>query len=268
METRANYVLIGLFTLAVIAGAFGFIYWFHSAGGTGARMAYRVLFKAPISGLRVGSSVAFNGIRVGEVTELALDAKNPQQSVAKISVDANTPVRTDTRVSLDFQGLTGVAQLSLKGGSMNAAPVAATDGMPPLLVADTGAGQDLMQSAREVLVRLEGFLDQNQAALKNSISNIETFTDTLARNSTRLDRVMAGFEQMVGDGGGKGDIPEAAKAIRTAAENLDKRIELLTADGRRTLATINQTIRNIDRNPSRLIFGGSTPVNPDNKVSR
>ena len=33
METRANYVLIGLFTLAVIVGAFGFVYWFHHVGG-------------------------------------------------------------------------------------------------------------------------------------------------------------------------------------------------------------------------------------------
>ena len=39
METRANYVLIGLFTLAVIVGAFGFVYWFNTIGGAGERAA-------------------------------------------------------------------------------------------------------------------------------------------------------------------------------------------------------------------------------------
>ena len=83
METRANYVLIGLFTLAVIVGAFGFVYWFHHVGGTGERMTYRVMFQGPIGGLRSGAAVTFNGIRVGEVTDLSLDVgprlrKEPQ----------------------------------------------------------------------------------------------------------------------------------------------------------------------------------------------
>jgi phospholipid/cholesterol/gamma-HCH transport system substrate-binding protein len=68
METRANYVLIGLFTLAVIAGAFGFVYWFNTIGGAGERATYRIVFDGSVSGLRTGASVLFNGIRVGEVT--------------------------------------------------------------------------------------------------------------------------------------------------------------------------------------------------------
>lgn len=265
METRANYVLIGLFTLAVIVGAFGFVYWFHHIGGTGARTTYRVVFSGPISGLRSGAAVVFNGIRVGEVTSLTLDQGNPKQAMATLSVDADTPVRADTRVGLDFQGLTGIAMLSLKGGLPNAAPIKANGAEPPLLFAADGVGQDVVQSARDVMVRLEGFLEQNQTALKNSIKNIETFTDTLARNSDRLDRVMAGLDHVIGGPDGKGEIPEAARAIRTAAENLDKRIQTLTADGRRTLATIDRTIKNIDRNPTRLIFGGGTPAFPERK---
>jgi phospholipid/cholesterol/gamma-HCH transport system substrate-binding protein len=263
METRANYILIGLFTLAVIVGAFGFVYWFHNVGGTGTRVAYRVVFQTPISGLRAGAGVVFNGIRVGEVTELSLDAKNPQQSVARIAVDAATPIRADTKASLEFQGLTGIASLSLKGGSQGAGALVARNGEMPTLVADTSGTQDVMQSARDVMVRLESFLQENQAALKNSIANIETFTDTLARNSDRLDRVMSGLDNVIGGPDGKGEIPEAARAIRNAAENLDKRIDTLTTDARRTLSTVDKTIRNIDRNPSRLIFGGGQPAFPE-----
>lgn len=265
METRANYVLIGLFTLAVIAGGFGFVYWFNHSGGTAARAQYRIVFEMPISGLRAGASVTFNGIRVGEVTSLAIDPERPQQSAAAISIDARTPIRADTRAGLEFQGMTGIATLALKGGAQDAPALAAAEGRVPTLAAQTG-GQDVMQAARDVLMRLETFLASNQAALKNSISNIETFTDTLARNSDRLDRVMGGLDTVIGGADGKGEIPEAARAIRTAAENLDKRIDALTLDARRTLNTVDKTVRNIDKHPTRLIFGTGKPAFPETKT--
>ena len=77
METKANYVVIGLFTLAVIVGAFGFVYWFHDTGSSSDRVSYRVLFDGSVSGLRTGASVLFNGLRVGEVAKLQLDPKEP-----------------------------------------------------------------------------------------------------------------------------------------------------------------------------------------------
>src|SRR5919204_431373 len=73
METRANYVLIGAFTLAVIAAAFGFVLWFQSLHTTKLRSPLRVVFEGPASGLRNGGSVNFNGIRIGEVISVKLD---------------------------------------------------------------------------------------------------------------------------------------------------------------------------------------------------
>jgi phospholipid/cholesterol/gamma-HCH transport system substrate-binding protein len=261
METRANYILIGLFTLGVIMGAFGFVYWFHHVGGTGERTAYRVIFKGPIGGLRTGAAVSFNGIRVGEVTDLGLDAQNPKQAVATISVDAATPVRADTHVGLDFQGLTGIAALALRGGSPNAAPLESKDGEPPVLVSDYGSTADVMQAARDVLGKLDSVIEENQAALRNSIKSIETFTAALSRNSEKVDRIMAGIDNLLGGPEGQGDIPEAARAIRTAAENLDKRMDALISDGRRTLSVIEKTVKNFDENPQRLIFGGGKAGN-------
>src|SRR5690348_17563274 len=124
METKANYFLIGLFTLGVIAGVFGFIYWFQNTGGTGERAYYQVVFDGSVSGLRTGGSVLFNGIRVGEVTGLRLNPDMPQQVSATLSIDKSVAVRSDTVVGLEFQGLTGIASVSLKGGS-TAAPVLA-----------------------------------------------------------------------------------------------------------------------------------------------
>ena len=73
METKANYIATGAFTLAVIVGAFGFIFWFQNTGRSTAQATYRVVFDGSVSGLRTGAAVLFNGIRVGEVAELALD---------------------------------------------------------------------------------------------------------------------------------------------------------------------------------------------------
>ena len=119
METRANYVLIGAFTLAVIAAAFGFVLWFQSLHTTKREARSGWCSKVRRPGLRNGGSVNFNGIRIGEVISVKLD--NPRRVVALAMVENNAPIRKDTLVGLEFQGLTGVAAISLKGGE-EAAP--------------------------------------------------------------------------------------------------------------------------------------------------
>ena len=187
METKANYIVTGLFTLAVIVGAFGFIFWFQNAGGNGNNAAYRVVFDGSVSGLRNGAAVTFNGIRVGEVADLALDARDPRKVVALLKLDRAVPVRADTKAGLAFQGLTGLAEVSLTGGSVDAAPLAAQGGQLPTLYADASATADVTQQARDVLAHIDGMVAENEAALHLSLRNIETVTTTLAANSQRLD---------------------------------------------------------------------------------
>ena len=123
METKANYVVTGLFTLAVIVGAFGFLYWFQRAGDRGHETAYRVVFTGSVAGLNTGSDVTFNGIRVGQVAGLTLDPQDPRKVVALLKVKSAVPVRADTKAGLVFQGLTGLAEVSLSGGSAKAEPL-------------------------------------------------------------------------------------------------------------------------------------------------
>ena len=113
METRAPFIIVGAFVLATIGAVFGFVYWLHNTGGTGARTVHHIQFDGSVSGLLVGAAVLFNGIRVGEVTHLGLAADNPRQVDATIAVTSGTPVHTDTKVGLDFQGLTGVPVIAL-----------------------------------------------------------------------------------------------------------------------------------------------------------
>ena len=172
MERKAHYALIGLFTFAVVAGAFGFIFWLHHSSGKKQAVAYRIIFDSSVSGLQVGGNVLFNGIRVGEVTNLRLDPDKPSQVIALLAVNKATPIRSDTKVGLEFQGLTGVAAVSLKGVSATTPLIEREEGEPPTLKADPSASQDMMQAARDVLNKAEEVITANQEALHQAIKDI------------------------------------------------------------------------------------------------
>ena len=268
METRANYVLIGSFTLAVIAAAFGFVLWFQSLHATKQRTPLRVIFEGPAAGLRNGGSVNFNGIRVGEVVSVKLD--NPRRVVALAMVENNAPIRKDTLVGLEFQGLTGVAAISLKGGEEAAPPAPLDEDGVPTLTADPNRLQDVTEAIRGTLQNINRIVADNQEAVRSSLKNLETFSNSLARNSERIDGIMAKVDGVVGKAdslmlglntvaGGKdgGELFLTLKSIRELADDFDKRSSALITDGRRTLGDISRAVNNFDRNPTRVLFGAS-----------
>ena len=268
METRANYVLIGSFTLAVVAAAFGFVLWFQSLHTTKLRSPLRIIFEGPAAGLRNGGSVNFNGIRVGEVISVKLD--NPRRVVALAMVENNTPLRKDTLVGLEFQGLTGVAAISLKGGEEAAPPVPLAEDGIPVLTADPNALQDVTEAIRGTLQNINRVVADNQEAVKNSLHNLEVFTASLSRNAEKIDDVMLKVDGVMGKAdnlmvglnrlaGGKdgGELFLTVQSIRELAEDFDKRSGALMSDGRKTLGDISRAVNNFDRNPTRVIFGAS-----------
>jgi phospholipid/cholesterol/gamma-HCH transport system substrate-binding protein len=207
METRARYALIGLFMLAVILASFGFVYWLENKGGFTQRANYQIRFEGSVSGLLVGSTVLFNGIKVGEVTNLALNPEQPQQVIATVAVDRGTPIRTDTQISIETQGLTGAAAVAMTGGSAGS-PVAPGEGAAlPILIAKAGAGQDWTQAARDAFQHIDGILSDNSESLHDAIANIDSFSDALARNSDKVDGILAGLERMTGGGTSQAEIP-------------------------------------------------------------
>jgi phospholipid/cholesterol/gamma-HCH transport system substrate-binding protein len=294
METRANYLMVGVFTLAVIAGVFGFVFWMQHAGG-GERGYYKIAFDGSVAGLRTGGAVMYNGIRVGEVAGLQLDPAQGNQVLVTVAVQKGIAVRPDTQIGLEYQGLTGIASLSLKGGT--GAPVPAGEkSNPPVLQANSGTA-DVAQNARDVLRRLDQFIAENQAAFHSAMQNINTFTAALAKssdkidstlsnvdrfskviadNSERFDHIAQGLENLTGGKDGKGgEINEAAQSIQSLVENVNKRtaditsgitkltttgtkqLESLSTDAKRTLSNIDRAVTNLDKNPSRILWGGS-----------
>lgn len=209
METRAPFAIVGAFVLATIIAVFGFVYWLHNTGGLGPRKSYHVQFDGSVPGLLIGAGVLFNGIRVGEVTELALAPDSPRQVNATISVASNTPVRADTKVGLDFQGLTGVPVIALEGGTQ-----VSNVGEVPTLIAEPGAGQSMTQAARDALRKVDSVLSENSGPLKDTIANFKVFSEGLARNTPKLDGILAGVEKMTG--GGPSNAPKITYNLRAA----------------------------------------------------
>jgi phospholipid/cholesterol/gamma-HCH transport system substrate-binding protein len=284
METKANYTLIGLFTLAVLVGVFGFVWWFQTIGGGGERTSYRVAFDGSVSGLHTGGSVLFNGIRVGEVTRLSLNPQQPEQVIATVSIDKAVRVHEDTHVGLEFAGLTGIGSVSLKGGTTTSPVLVGSLTNPPLLAAAPGASQDVTQGARDTLHRLDEFLMENQKAFHSALVNLDKFSGALARNSDRIDQISAGLQNLAGgDDGKSGEINDAARSIRQLIDNLDKRtaemaagvnamtsagtkqINAVGADAHRMIGDVEKAVKAIERNPRTLIFGGSAGAASDTK---
>jgi len=259
MEKKANYALIGLFTLAVIASAFGFVLWFENLGTKKTRIGYRIIFEGPVVGLRTGANVNFNGMRIGEVDSVRID--DPQHVVALVSVERKAPVRKDTTVGLEFQGLTGIASVSLKGALVSSPPLKGKNGEMPTLRADTGASQDLSASVRESLNKVDAVIAENQESLHNTMKNLESFSEALARNGEKIDKLLA-------------STTETMDSVHTLSDNLDKRTAVITNDVHKVADTANKQIEkvgnqatksidNIDKavtdlakHPQRFLFGG------------
>jgi phospholipid/cholesterol/gamma-HCH transport system substrate-binding protein len=256
MKARMSHLMIGSLTLALIAGSFAAVLGYQKFAATKQRIPLRVIFEGSASGLRKGGSVNFGGIRVGEVISLTLD--NPRRVVALAMIDNTTPVRKDTLAGLEFQGLTGVAALSLIGGSPEAPPVPLDQDGVPILTADPDATQDVETKIKAALRNVDKVIADNQASLKDTMLNLETFTAQLSANGEKIDHVVRRAETAVNAvdlGLAKtddlltsvgavdfGELLPGVKSIRELAESFNKKSGVFMADGRRMLGDISASV--------------------------
>ncbi|MFM9973053.1 MAG: MlaD family protein [Beijerinckiaceae bacterium] len=241
METRANYALIGLFTLAVFASMFGFVYWFSGARNNGQKITYRVVFTGSVSGLNRGSVVRFNGLRVGEVSTINLVANDPSRVTAIIEIEQKTPVKADTRARLEYQGLTGQASIALSGGTAAAPFLTAPDGGRAVIFADRSDFQDILETAQRlssradsILARVEKVVGDNENSIGGTIRSLEIFAKALADNSAGVGAFLAS----VGDTSQKiSSLSARLETLSTTAEELLKTVDT---------GSVNRTIANVE----------------------
>lgn len=295
METRANFALIGALTVAIVFGAFGFVYWFSGPGHVAKLQTYKIVFPGSVSGLSRGAAVLFNGLKVGEVSHLAISEEDPSRVDVLITIDKRTPVKTNTTARLETKGFTGVAEVSLAGGTPGAPDLVAAKGQQyPVIEADKSAMQNLLGNAQnlamkaaEVVTKLDKFLDENSPSLTATFKNAEVFTKSLADNSdnignfmrdasdlarslkpvaARLDKVLLAGEQTIKAldpkkiKGITGDIAGASANINRFSATGLRQYEQLAVDARKALDTLDRTVRSLEKDPSQVIFGPSQSI--------
>jgi phospholipid/cholesterol/gamma-HCH transport system substrate-binding protein len=265
-------LMVGATTLAAIAAAFVGLLAFQKIHAARQQGPLRIVFEGSASGLRKGGGVNFDGVQIGEIKSLKLD--NPRKIVAFVMVDNSAPIRKDTVVGLEFQGLTGVAAISLIGGAASAPPVPLDEDGVPVLTADLSE----TESIRDSLHNVDRILVGNQAMLKDTLLNFETYTASLASKGDVLDKVIgkagnafAGFDSAIGGidnilpglRDGKADeLFEKIRSIRELAESFNKKSGAVMEEGRRTLLDISQAAIKVTRKFDPQAAGADNPPPP------
>jgi phospholipid/cholesterol/gamma-HCH transport system substrate-binding protein len=237
METRANYVLIGAFTLAAVIGAFLFIMWIAGYGAAGGHRSYQVVFNCSVAGLSNGANVSFNGIKVGEVTHLTFSRSDPHQVVADIDVNSDAPIDRNTKARLETQGLTGGAVVALLGGATAGAALVGENGRPPVIYAGQSIQlQDILDSVSALSIKATSILDDadriladNSAPIHSAIGNLDQFSKALADNSAGVDAALKSVGEL-----GKQIGPLAAR-LQTLSDDADRLVQSIDTDQVRSI---------------------------------
>lgn len=236
MERNANYALVGFSTFILFVGLIVFIVWLARVAYGQKYDLYDILFAGPVQGLSQGGDVDFNGIKVGEVTKIALDPTNPSQVIARARVTSDVPIRKDSIASLEPQGITGVNYVQITAGSPNQPLLKDTtpSGQVPVIHSRPGVLSNLLEgsgtilaSTAQALDRVNRLLsDQNLKDISGTISDVHAIT-TAARDRRQI---FADADQAVKD------IDQASVSLKTLADNSN---QLVNGDGRRGIQNIS-----------------------------
>lgn len=232
METKANYVLVGIFTIAALVAAFAFVYWTSAIGDRGETVTLRVRIPGSASGLGRGSAVLFNGVKVGDVRRVFIDVLNPKVAIADAEIDRLTPITKSTQADIGLAGLTGQANIELKGADLDEPnlldqaeeqdTIAEITANPSAVTNLLQTAQDIFKRADSVLSELEGFTQDVRGPLTKTVQNTQKFSDALARNADGVDKflesVSALSEELAGVSGKLDGTLKAAEGLLNSVD--------------------------------------------------
>ena len=242
MEKNANYALVGLSTIILLIGLIIFVIWLARLRINAEYDLYDVVFQGPVRGLNQGGEVHFNGIKVGEVTKIALDRTNPSRVIARARVTADVPIRVDSYATLEPQGITGVNYVQITAGTpskplLKTTEKARCDRMAirecvPILKSQRSALSDLLEGGGTVLTRTIEALDRINRVLSDQ--NVKTFSAALS-DTQAVTAELRERKAIIADG------QKALQDIDAAAQQLTQ----LTQSGQKILDTDGQrTVKN------------------------
>ncbi|MEO8160375.1 MAG: MlaD family protein [Arenimonas sp.] len=244
METKANHVLIGAFTILVTVLTVLFALWAANYSSNKKWDQYEVVFSEAVTGLGNGGIVQYNGINVGEVTKLKLDPKDPRKVIARIRLAADTPVKIDTKAKLAFIGLTGVAQIQLSGGLPESPLLLPTADQPvPRIPTVPSALQNLSAAADDIVERIRGILsDENVARISGTLDDIHQLSSTVAGQKDDIAALIKNMREVSVQL--NTTLVKAQGSLDTIDKGVVKNLPELVAKLDRTLASLESASKN------------------------
>jgi phospholipid/cholesterol/gamma-HCH transport system substrate-binding protein len=283
VETRAHYVAVGAFVLAMIVLAFGVVVWLGRVELSQDLRQYYIFFKGSVSGLSKGAAVQYNGIPVGRLTDIRVDPDNVEQVQVTVEIDTGlVDIKSDARAYLETNILSGVSTIQIRGGTLGAAPLEPKPGhrYPVIEAGKSELEQvkatlpELMGSLKDAAQRLNDLLnDENRQAIADSIENVRKVTGVFADQSKGVAEVVANanaavlalhallqnLERSYAEHGGlKDQVSQTLAGYDKVARNLveaSRQLQLAVQENRpgirdfsqRTLPDINDLVSNVQR---------------------
>ena len=247
METRAHHVLIGAFTIGIFLIALGFVLWMSKTGVDRGFVDYDIVFTEAVTGLSTGGVVQYNGIKVGEVTQLHLAPDDPRKVVARVRLDASAPIKQDTRAKLALQGVTGLALIQLSGGMPGSPALLPTPEHPvPVIRSEESAiskllasGSDIVLSANDVLVRMNEILsDDNIKHISTMLDHMDQLSGTLADQRQDVSTALRQLAEAT---------TEMKKTLSAVTATANSANALVRNDARATLKSTQKALEAVDK---------------------
>lgn len=247
METRAHHVIIGAFAIGFFVLALGFVLWLSKSSIDREFAYYDIIFTEAVNGLGKGGAVQYNGIKIGEVVQLSLAKDDPRKVIARIRVDADSPIKKDTRAKLGLQGVTGVAFIQLSGGAPSSPPLKPTPENPvPIIPSEESAlskllasGSDIVTSVNDLLIRANEVLSRdNIDRISKTLENLEGITGTV--NEQRAD-LSAALKQLAD---ATGQLKHTLTTLDSMATTTN---DLMRNNARQVLDSTNKALASIDK---------------------
>lgn len=250
METRANYIMVGFFVLLLAFGLLGFVLWLAKFQFEQEFARYDIVFESTVTGLKEGSAVRYSGVRVGEVISVDLDPARPTAIRVTIEVQKRTPVRTDSKATLELEGLTGGRYVQLTGGSPSAPPLEPPPGRKVAEIpAGTSSFEQVLEDAPEILENVNILLLRAQALLSERnlknieqlVANLTAVTGAIAENRDDIDKLIEDAALTMEN------LRNATGSLETMAASLDSNVTRLTERADTTMAAFEDMAGGIDR---------------------
>ena len=269
MEIRANYVMVGIFALAIVALAIIYAIWTAKTSERRDTIEYAIQFEGEVSGLSLSSNVLFNGIRVGSVTDISISAQDSSIVDVRVDVQSNIPIKSDSEASLEMQGVTGQAAIMISSGDKDSPLlIAVAKEVPPVIHSRASRLQQVVTSLPEILSEAQQTLQEINKVL--SPENVEAIDEILAnmRHVTantndlivNLNKTAVNANTLIVQLQGTAAILDTNISLagpgiaRFSGDGLDEFRRLLT-DTRELMNNLNRVTQKINNEPRRFLFG-------------